>query len=290
MAFVQTRLRNTAHQDHSSSNRPQLRLTPAAAALCMLFVALHAPAAESTLWPQQGGSEANPLVLDGTSYLVESNAQGGWYRLENDVAFTGQFNVDSAKVMAVAAAGHVRLAPSPSHSGIISVVRGSQFALSAKGSIEATDSYQVLSSRGSSVRLTSEKSFSFSTTYGAGLYADNDRENPQGTSEIIITAPTVSVSSSDYAINAYRRSIVRINTQECYFTRGIYTNEGGAIYLSKGDAESGSFTVKGNLSASGGSRIGVDGALSTGNLYASNYGSITIENADKVTVRGELCA
>lgn len=65
MAFVQTRLRNTAHQDHSSSNRPQLRLTPAAAALCMLFVALHAPAAESTLWPQQGGSEANPLVLDG---------------------------------------------------------------------------------------------------------------------------------------------------------------------------------------------------------------------------------
>lgn len=290
MAFVQTRLRNTAHQDHSSSNRPQLRLTPAAAALCMLFVALHAPAAESTLWPQQGGSEANPLVLDGTSYLVESNAQGGWYRLENDVAFTGQFNVDSAKVMAVDAAGDVRLAPSPSHSGIISVVRGSQFALSAKGSIEATDSYQVLSSRGSSVRLTSEKSFSFSTTYGAGLYADNDRENPQGTSEIIITAPTVSVSSSDYAINAYRRSIVRINTQECYFTRGIYTNEGGAIYLSKGDAESGSFTVKGNPSASGGSRIGVDGSLSTGNLYASNYGSITIENADKVTVIGELSA
>ena len=144
MAFVQTRLRNTAHQKHSSSNRPQLRLTPAAAALCMLFVALHAPAAESTLWPQQGGSEANPLVLDGTSYLVESNAQGGWYRLENDVAFTGQFNVDSAKVMAVDAAGDVRLAPSPSHSGIISVVRGSQFALSAKGSIEATDSYPFL--------------------------------------------------------------------------------------------------------------------------------------------------
>lgn len=290
MAFVQTRLRNTAHQDHSSSNRPQLRLTPAAAALCMLFAALHAPAAESTLWPQQGGSEANPLVLDGTSYLVEINAQGGWYRLENDVAFTGQFNVDSAKVMAVDAAGDVLLAPSPSHSGIISVVRGSQFALSAKGSIEATDSYQVLSSRGSSVRLTSEKSFSFSTTYGAGLYADNDRENPQGTSEIIITAPTVSVSSSDYAINAYRRSIVRINTQEGYFTRGIYTNEGGAIYLSKGDAESGSFTVKGNLSASGGSRIGVDGSLSTGNLYASNYGSITIANADNVTVKGELSA
>ena len=277
MAFVQTRLRNTAHQKHSSSNRPQLRLTPAAAALCMLFVALHAPAAESTLWPQQGGSEANPLVLDGTSYLVESNAQGGWYRLESDVAFTGQFNVDSAKVMAVDAAGDVRLAPSPSHSGIISVVRGSQFALSAKGSIEATDSYQVLSSRGSSVRLTSEKSFSFSTTYGAGLYADNDRENPQGTSEIIITAPTVSVSSADHAINAYRRSIVQINTQEGYFTQGIYANEGGVIYLSKGI-----------LSATGGSRIGVDGSLSTGNLYASNYGSITIANADNVTVKGEL--
>ena len=290
MAFVQTCLRNTAHQDHSSSNRPQLRLTPAAAALCMLFVALHAPAAESTLWPQQGGSEANPLVLDGTSYLVESNAQGGWYRLENDVAFTGQFNVDSAKVMAVDAAGDVRLAPSPSHSGILSVVRGSQFALSAKGSIEATDSYQVLSSRGSSVRLTSEKSFSFSTTYGAGLYADNDRENPQGTSEIIITAPTVSVSSSDYAINAYRGSVVRINTQEGYFKRNIYTNEGGAIYLSKGDAESGSFTVMRNLDATGGSHIGVDGSLSTRNLYASNYGSITIENADKVTVSGELSA
>lgn len=205
MAFVQTRLRNTAHQDHSSSNRPQLRLTPAAAALCMLFAALHAPAAESTLWPQQGGSEANPLVLDGTSYLVESNAQGGWYRLENDVAFTGQFNVDSAKVMAVDAAGDVRLAPSPSHSGIISVVRGSQFALSAKGSIEATDSYQVLSSRGSSVRLTSEKSFSFNTSYFAGLYADNDRDNPQGTSEIIITAPTVTLSSAGHQCLSWKR-------------------------------------------------------------------------------------
>ena len=93
MAFVQTRLRNTAHQKHSSSNRPQLRLTPAAAALCMLFAALHAPAAESTLWPQQGGSEANPLVLDGTSYFVENNSQGGWYRLENDAEFTGSFSV-----------------------------------------------------------------------------------------------------------------------------------------------------------------------------------------------------
>ena len=45
-----------------------------------------------------------------------------------------------------------------------------------------------------------------------------------------------------------------------------------------------------NLDATGGSRIGVDGSLSTGNLYASNYGSITIENADKVTVSGELSA
>ena len=229
-------------------------------------------------------------MLDGTSYLVESNAQGGWYRLENDVAFTGQFNVDSAKVMAVDAAGDVRLAPSPSHSGIISVVRGSQFALSAKGSIEATDSYQVLSSRGSSVRLTSEKSFSFNTSYFAGLYADNDRDNPQGTSEIIITAPTVTLSSADYAINAYRGSVVRINTQEGYFKRNIYTNEGGAIYLSKGDAESGSFTVMSNLDATDDSHIGVDGSLSTRNLYASNYGSITIENADKVTVSGELSA
>lgn len=144
--------------------------------------------------------------------------------------------------------------------------------------------------QGGSVRLTSDEGISFNTSYFAGLYADNDRENPQGTSEIIITAPTVSVSSSDYAINAYRRSIVRINTQEGYFTRGIYTNEGGAIYLSKGDAESGSFTVMSNLDATGGSHIGVDGSLSTRNLYASNYGSITIENADKVTVSGELSA
>ena len=141
MAFVQTRLRNTAHQDHSSSNRPQLRLTPAAAALCMLFVALHAPAAESTLWPQQGGSEANPLVLDGTSYFVENNSQGGWYRLENVAEFTGSFSVRDSKVTAVEAAGDVRLSPSSNYSGTIYAVgNGSQFALSAKGRIEITAS------------------------------------------------------------------------------------------------------------------------------------------------------
>ena len=144
--------------------------------------------------------------------------------------------------------------------------------------------------QGGSVRLTSDEGISFNTSYFAGLYADNDRDNPQGTSEIIITAPTVTLSSTDYAINAYRGSVVRINTQEGYFKRNIYTNEGGAIYLSKGDAESGSFTVMSNLDATGGSHIGVDGSLSTRNLYASNYGSITIENADKVTVSGELSA
>lgn len=144
--------------------------------------------------------------------------------------------------------------------------------------------------QGGSVRLTSDEGISFNTSYFAGLYADNDRDNSQGTSEIIITAPTVTLSSADYAINAYRGSVVRINTQEGYFKRNIYTNEGGAIYLSKGDAESGSFTVMSNLDATGGSHIGVDGSLSTRNLYASNYGSITIENADKVTVSGELSA
>ena len=291
MAFVQTRLRNTVHQKHSSSNRPQLRLTPAAAALCMLFAALHAPAAESTLWPLQGGSESNPLVLDGTSYFVENNSQGGWYRLENDADFTGSFSVRDAKVTAVEAAGDVRLSPSSNYSGTIYAVgNGSQFALSAKGRIEITASYQMHVDQGGSVRLTSDEGISFNTSYFAGLYADNDRDTPQSTSEIIITAPTVTVSSADYAINAYRGSVVRINTQEGYFKRNIYTNEGGAIYLSKGDAESGSFTVMSNLDATGGSHIGVDGSLSTRNLYASNYGSITIENADKVTVSGELSA